>query len=247
MVRPSDLGAALARDLAHDLGLDAVAAQHICGARRGQDGEAEVDSRRLTGKMHGPLVAVGHRDEHRARVGQPAVSRRAGSWRRPVPKSVSMPMTSPVERISGPSRASTTSPSAVRNRLNGSTASLTDIGAWAGRVPPSPCAAGSSPSSRSCGDGRAEHDPGGRLGERHPGRLGDERHGARGARVGLEHVEDVLRQGELDVHQPAHPDALGELAGRGRAPARALGAPRVTGGRVQACRRSGCRPPRCAP
>ena len=41
------------------------------------------------------------------------------------PKSESMPMTSPVERISGPSRLSTTWPSRVRNRLKGSTASLT--------------------------------------------------------------------------------------------------------------------------
>ena len=64
------------------------------------------------------------------------------------PKSVSMPMTSPVERISGPSRLSTTSPSLVRNRLNGSTASLTDIGACTGIRPPSVCA-GSTPSARS--------------------------------------------------------------------------------------------------
>ena len=42
-----------------------------------------------------------------------------------VGKSRSMPMTSPVERISGPSTVSTTSPAAVRNRLKGSTAALT--------------------------------------------------------------------------------------------------------------------------
>ena len=60
-----------------------------------------------------------------------------------------MPMTSPVERISGPSRESTTTPSAVRNRANGSTASLTDTG----RVRPAAVRrrprAGSSPSARS--------------------------------------------------------------------------------------------------
>ncbi len=122
-------------------------------------------------------------------------------------------MTSPVERISGPSRLSTTRPSVVRNRLNGSTASLTDIGACAGIRPPSPCG-GQHPLGAQLGDGRAEHDPGGRLGERHAGGLGDERHGARRARVGLEDVEDVLRQGELHVHQPAHADALGQLEGR---------------------------------
>ena len=47
-----------------------------------------------------------------------------------------------------------------------------------------------------------------------PGRLGDERHRARRARVGLDDVEDVLGQGELDVHQAADADALGELARR---------------------------------
>jgi hypothetical protein len=57
-------------------------------------------------------------------------------------------MTSPVERISGPSTVSTTVPSAVRNRLKGSTASLTAIGASSGRSPPSP-SAGRTPSARS--------------------------------------------------------------------------------------------------
>ena len=62
-------------------------------------------------------------------------------------KSTSMPITSPVERISGPSTVSTTCPSGVRNRLNGSTASFTEIGASGGRSPPSPTA-GSIPSAR---------------------------------------------------------------------------------------------------
>ena len=64
------------------------------------------------------------------------------------PKSRSIPMTSPVERISGPSNESTTLPSRVRNRLNGRIASLTAIGAWSGSRPPSPCG-GRIPSSRS--------------------------------------------------------------------------------------------------
>ena len=59
-----------------------------------------------------------------------------------------MPITSPVERISGPSTVSTDEPSMVRNRLNGITASLTAIGVDAGSVPPSPIA-GSMPSARS--------------------------------------------------------------------------------------------------
>jgi hypothetical protein len=48
-----------------------------------------------------------------------------------------MPMTSPVERISGPSTESTTSPSGVRNRLNGSTASFTATGESIGTREPS--------------------------------------------------------------------------------------------------------------
>ena len=48
-----------------------------------------------------------------------------------------MPMTSPVERISGPSTESTTRPSLVRKRLNGSTASLTATGASSGTREPS--------------------------------------------------------------------------------------------------------------
>ena len=51
-----------------------------------------------------------------------------------VPKSRSMPITSPVDFISGPSSESMPEPSARRNRWNGSTASLTAIGALAAGV-----------------------------------------------------------------------------------------------------------------
>ncbi len=64
-----------------------------------------------------------------------------------LPKSLSKPITSPVDFISGPRTVSTLAPSAVRNRLNGRTASLTAIGASAGSVPPSPVA-GSTPAAR---------------------------------------------------------------------------------------------------
>ena len=64
-----------------------------------------------------------------------------------VPKCPSKPITSPVDRISGPSTASTVLPSMVLNRLNGITASLTAIGASPGRSPPSP-SADSTPSAR---------------------------------------------------------------------------------------------------
>ncbi len=56
-------------------------------------------------------------------------------------------MTSPVERISGPSTESTMLPSLVRKRLNGSTASLTATGASIGTIEPS--CTGSSPLSTS--------------------------------------------------------------------------------------------------
>ncbi len=65
-----------------------------------------------------------------------------------LPKSRSMPITSPVDFISGPSSESIWEPSALRNRWNGSTASLTATGALRAVVPPSPVRA-STPSSRS--------------------------------------------------------------------------------------------------
>ena len=64
------------------------------------------------------------------------------------PNPASMPITSPVDFISGPSSESSPLPAGVRNRLNGSTASFTEIGAVAGSEPPSPTD-GSRPSSRS--------------------------------------------------------------------------------------------------
>ncbi len=57
-------------------------------------------------------------------------------------------MTSPVERISGPRTVSTPRPWMSRKRDHGMTASLTEIGASIGRVPPSPVF-GSMPSARS--------------------------------------------------------------------------------------------------
>src|SRR5262249_30455786 len=63
------------------------------------------------------------------------------------PKLVSIPITSPVDFISGDSNVSTPFPARVRNRLNGSTASFTAIGAPVGTTPPSPLA-NSIPSAR---------------------------------------------------------------------------------------------------
>ena len=73
---------------------------------------------------------------------------------------------------------------------------------------------------RSCGSSRsrdalAEHDPAGELGERQADRLGDERDGARGARVGLDHVQLAGGDGVLDVEQPDDADRERDLAGGG--------------------------------
>ena len=83
------------------------------------------------------LVAVGEREEHRAR--RAAGGCRAAVWllANARPNERSMPMTSPVERISGPRIVSTSG-----KRLNGSTASFTAT------CPPS-AGGRSRPSSRS--------------------------------------------------------------------------------------------------
>ena len=65
-----------------------------------------------------------------------------------MPKLTSSPITSPVERISGPRSVSTKPPETVRKRLNGITASLTATGAPGSTSVPSP-AARSIPSDRS--------------------------------------------------------------------------------------------------
>ena len=99
----------------------------VGGALGGEDLEAEL-GQALDREDDRALVAVGHRDEHPPAVGSPP-NAAACDLANACGKSTSKPMTSPVERISGPSTVSTTMPSAVRNRLNGSTASLTASGA----------------------------------------------------------------------------------------------------------------------
>ena len=51
---------------------------------------------------------------------------------------------------------------------------------------------------------RAEHEPAGMLDERHAGRLGDERHRPRRARVRLDHAQLAVAQRELQVEEAAH-------------------------------------------
>ena len=103
-------------------------------------------------------------------------------------------------------------PSALRKRWNGSTASFTATGALRGVVAPSPVAA-STPSLAKLGDAGAQHDSGARLGQRHRGGLGHERHGAAGPRIGLQHVEHVVLERVLHVEQADHADAVGDGLG----------------------------------
>ena len=81
-----------------------------------------------------------------------------------------MPMTSPVDFISGPSMVSTPG-----NLLNGNTASLTEI-----------CFGHDFAREAEFVERLADHDARRHLGQRHAGRLADERHGARGARIDFE-------------------------------------------------------------
>ena len=115
------------------------------------------------------------------------------------PNVESIPITSPVERISGPSAGSTSG-----NRENGSTASFTATwarrSAFEHRRPEQSLGA-------QFGERRAEHHPRRHLRQRHAGRLGDERHGAARPRVRLDDVHRRARHRVLHVDQPAHVEA----------------------------------------
>ena len=111
-----------------------------------------------------------------------------------------MPITSPVERISGPSAGSTSG-----NRLNGITASLTAT------CPPT--GSRSTPSARSSASVAPSITRVATFASETPGRLGDERHGAARPRVGLDHVDRRAHHGVLDVDQAAHVEVLGDRRG----------------------------------
>ena len=59
----------------------------------------------------------------------------------------------------------------------------------------------------------AGHDARGDLGDRLADHLGDERHGARGARVDFEDVDEVVLDGELDIHQADDAERQRQFAG----------------------------------
>ena len=173
----------------------------------------------------------------RARRGRPcrwsaaADPPRARPWRTRSAKSPALAITSPVERISGPSTGS-----APGKRANGSTAALTLT-----------CVGGRLGRQRELGERRARREPAGGLDEVDAGRLRRERHRPRRARVRLEHVDLAVGDRELHVQQ------ADDAERRRRAGARRLDRTLVAARRATApaarttSRPSGSRPPRRAP
>ena len=113
---------------------------------------------------------------------QRAGPRRAWPWRRSSRSRARCAMTSPVERISGPSTGSEPG-----KRANGSTTSLTAT------------TRGSGMTHVHLGEARAGGHAAGQVDEVDAHRLAHERHRAARARVGLEHVDRALVQRELHV------------------------------------------------
>jgi hypothetical protein len=87
--------------------------------------------------------------------------------------------------------------------LNGSTASFTAT--W-----PSVLASLQQALLAELGEGGAHHHPAGHLHQGHAGGLGHERHGAAGARVGLDHEDLAVTHGELHVDQAPDVEGLGD-------------------------------------
>ena len=154
-----------------------------------------------------------------------------GPSRMPSGSRGAIPITSPVERISGPS-----SESAPAKRSNGSTTSFTHT--WPLVV---------SARQVEIGEPLAEQHPAGELRDREPDRLGDERHRPRRARVGLDHVQAVLAADrELDVQQPDDPERARDPAPSARGSGRASRRRACAAAARRPSRRSGCPPPRRA-
>ena len=207
--------------------VDAVVAQVAGRARAWRPGRSPARrSCRATSRPR-RLVPVGQREEDRARSSGSRVPAAIWLLAKARPKVASTPITSPVERISGPSSVSTPG-----KRSKGSTASFTLT--WPG-LASRPCRCRRAPArAAQLGQGLAHHDPGGDLGHGHPGGLGHEGDGAAGPGVRLEDEHRAVLHGVLHVEQ-AH-----DLEGRRRGPGcgvqrrRAPRPPGVWGGRAHA-------------
>ena len=163
--------------------------------------------RRRRGPLPGPPACRG-----RPATGRPSPSRAAGSpsaiWllAKARPKVLSTPMTSPVERISGPRRVSTPG-----KRSNGSTASLTLTWSSTGTRPTT--SGRSRPSSRRSARVCPTMTAGRHHGQRHAGGLGHEGDRAAGPGIGLEDVDLPVLDGELHVDETADGERLGQGPG----------------------------------
>ena len=140
--------------------------------------------------MYGAVfVTRADADEDAARAG--ASSRRRPSWllANAIGKVSAIPMTSPVERISGPRTMSTPA-----NLRNGNTLSLTDTCEGSGLC-------GQTKFGQFC----TGHDFGGNVGDGNAGGFGNKGNGAAGARVDFKDVDVDLVvfffDRELDIHQ----------------------------------------------
>ena len=119
-----------------------------------------------------------------------------------MPKLSPIPMTSPVERISGPSTVSTPG-----KRLKGSTASFTDTYVGYRRRDRDDARIDE------LDQGLSHHDAHRDLRECDAGRFGDEGHRALGARIRLEDVDLLVLDRVLDVDESHDAERLGDLAG----------------------------------
>ncbi len=201
--------------LAHQRGRDAAALEDLGGAGGGEHLEAQADQR-AGREDQVALVAVGDRDEDLALGRQRAVGAglglRVGGAEHPV-QAHDLAGGAHLRAEDGVHAAAVDVAEAAP-RHHG----LLDRDRGVGRQGAAVALGREHALGAQLGDGGAERDPGGGLGQRHRGRLGGERHGARGARVGLQDVQDVAGERELDVDQTAHPDAAGDGLGGGAQP-----------------------------
>ena len=200
------------RDLGSNLALDTVAAQHLRGAGGSDDVVAHV-GQALDREDQGALVAVGHgyedgalRGRHgkgsdfalgigRTKVGSQAHDLTGGLhlWREQRIEQAAIGAAEAVEWqdcfLDGNRVLEWQRTTVIFGRNHAFGAQIRDA--------------------------RAHHDARGCLSQWYAGGLGDKRHGAGSTWVGLNDVEDVILQGELDIHQALDANALSEQAGGG--------------------------------
>ena len=136
----------------------------------------------------------------------------------------SIPITSPVERISGPKHRIDAGEAGEREHrfLDPDMIELVER-------------------EIERGERFAGHHPACDLGDRLADHLGDERHRARGARIDLEHVNHAILQRVLDVHQPADVERERQLLRLLLEPRHRLGAQRARRQRAGAVARMNAR------